>query len=395
MKRYLILLLLVSFCGSSSETTSVEDNTITSSSTTSTSTSTTSSSTTTSTTTTTSPVTVIEVEPSISISCAPSVTEDGQYLSFTIKVTKGSSDLEVVNIVSWFDSTRTDDLFISESLPEDEGSSRELSYKVDSSFSKYEIEVLVMDESEKFGNDYCLWNKPIEMDYFDVGLIAPVTGDLAFIGPYLKSASEFAVYEINQILKSKNIELRLFFEDSGSDGERTIEAFTNLMEKNIKYIIGPSTTRPYLKLLNSQIYNNNSDVLIISPTAGDGLLDDVIKNSNSYKFCNVLNPPCSLGDGASVLFINSYTNFMNEKNESPTNAISNEARFYDATYLVSIAALDNYLFGNNSDRKLENYVNNSYKCNPADCISNILANNQIDYVGASGDLKITNNVLDK
>ena len=116
------------------------------------------------------PVTVIEVEPSISISCAPSVTEDGQYLSFTIKVTKGSSDLEVVNIVSWFDSTRTDDLFISESLPEDEGSSRELSYKVDSSFSKYEIEVLVMDESEKFGNDYCLWNKPIEMDYFDVGL---------------------------------------------------------------------------------------------------------------------------------------------------------------------------------------------------------------------------------
>ena len=399
MKRYLVLLLLLSFCSGNSETSSIDDNVTTSSNSTPTSTSTTSSSTTSTSTTTTSPVSVIEVDPSISINCAPSVTEDGKYFSFNIKVTKGSSDLEVVNIVSWFDSTRTDDLLISESLPEDEGSSRELSYKVDSSFSKYEIEALVMDESDKFGNDYCLWNKPVEMDYIDVGLIAPVTGDLGFIGPHLRTASEFAVYEINQVLKSKNIELRLFFEDSGSDVEGAIQAFTNLLEKNIKYIIGPSTTDPYLELLKSQIYKNNSDILIISPTATGEALNDLLNNSNSYKFCDINNSSCSLSRGASTEFTNSYTNYLNDVrgrgstlNES---AIHNEAQYYDATYLVSFAALDNLLFGNNSDKKLENYVDNSYKCVSTDCISNILINNQIDYIGASGDLKIANNILDK
>jgi len=166
MKRYLILILLFSFCGGGSETTAVEDTTTTSSSSTSTSTSTTSSSTTTttlpiSTSTTTSPVSIIEVDPAISITCQPSATDDGEYLSFNIKVTKGSNDIYVVNIVSWFDSTRTDDLFISDSLPENEGASRELSYKVDSSFAKYEIEVLVMDENENVSTDYCLYNVPV------------------------------------------------------------------------------------------------------------------------------------------------------------------------------------------------------------------------------------------
>lgn len=56
MKKLLILLLFVSFCGGSSETATVEDTTTTSSSSTSTSTSTTSSSTTTSSTTTTTKV---------------------------------------------------------------------------------------------------------------------------------------------------------------------------------------------------------------------------------------------------------------------------------------------------------------------------------------------------
>ena len=319
-------------------------------------------------------------------------------MSFNIKITKGSNDIYVVNIVSWFDSTRTDDLFISDSLPENEGASRELSYKVDSSFAKYEIEVLVMDENENVSTDYCLYNKPIQIDYVDIGLIAPVTGDLASLGPDLKAASEFAVYEINQVLKSKNIELRLFFEDSRTDGEGAIQAFTNLMEKNIKYIIGPATTDPYLELLKSQIYKNNSDILIISPTATSEVLNDFLNNSNAYKFCDINNSSCSLSRGASTEFTNSYTNYLNDGgigslwNES---GIHNQAQFYDATYLVSIAALDNHLFGNNSDRKLENYVDNSYKCSSTDCISNILAKNQIDYVGASGDLKITNNIIDK
>ena len=156
MKKFLIVFLVFFVaCSNGSEesnealetietTTTTQETTITSS-----------------TTTTTSPVSIVEVDPAISITCQPSATDDGEYLSFNIKVTKGSNDIEVVNIVSWFDSTRTDDLFISDSLPENEGSSRVLSYKVDNSFSQYEIEVLVMDIYENFSSDYCLYNVPV------------------------------------------------------------------------------------------------------------------------------------------------------------------------------------------------------------------------------------------
>ena len=68
------------------------------------------------------------------------------------------SELTVLNIVSWFDSTRTDDLFFYDNLPEP-GNTKEFGYSVDSSFSKYEIEILVMDSKENFANDYCLYEK--------------------------------------------------------------------------------------------------------------------------------------------------------------------------------------------------------------------------------------------
>tara|TARA_Y100000591_G_scaffold282294_1_gene262561 strand:- start:13753 stop:15078 length:1326 start_codon:yes stop_codon:yes gene_type:complete len=110
------------------------------------------------TTSTTMPVSIIEVAPNIEIACEP-IKKDDDYISFNIKITRGTMDIEVVNIVSWFDSTRTDNLFISEDMPENEGLSRELSYKVDNSFSKYEIEVLIMDTNDNFATDYCLYDK--------------------------------------------------------------------------------------------------------------------------------------------------------------------------------------------------------------------------------------------
>jgi len=160
MKRYLILLLLISFCGGSSETTSVEDTTTTSSSSTSTSTSTTTTTSVPKTTTTTVPettTTTIASGLTVEIVCEPETSEDG-YLGFKLNIYNGSSELEVLNIVSWFDSSRADDLFIYDDLPAP-NETKELMYSVDPTFTKYEIEIVVMDSNGDFVSDYCLWSK--------------------------------------------------------------------------------------------------------------------------------------------------------------------------------------------------------------------------------------------
>ena len=158
VKRYLILILLVSFCGGSSEATSVEDIVTTSSS--STTTTTVPETTTTTTvpeTTTTTIANGVNIEPRIEIVCEPETGED-EFLGFKFTIYTGSSDLEVLNIVSWLDSSRADDLFIYEDLPAP-NETKELMYWVDPTFTKYEMEMLVMDKNDNFVTDYCLWSK--------------------------------------------------------------------------------------------------------------------------------------------------------------------------------------------------------------------------------------------
>ena len=150
--------MLISFCGSGSETTSVEDTTTTTSSSTSTSTSTTTSvPKTTTTTVQETTTTTIASGLTVEIVCEPETSEDG-YLGFKLNIYNGSSELEVLNIVSWLDSSRADDLYIYDDLPAP-NETKELMYWVDPTFTKYEMEMLVMDKNDNFVTDYCLWNK--------------------------------------------------------------------------------------------------------------------------------------------------------------------------------------------------------------------------------------------
>ena len=105
------------------------------------------------TTTTTSPKDIL---PEVSITCEPLESDEVGYQTFKFEVRTGTNEITVLNIVSWFDSSRTDDLFFYDDLPEP-GDSKEFGYSVDSSFSQYEIEILVMDSKENFATDYCLY----------------------------------------------------------------------------------------------------------------------------------------------------------------------------------------------------------------------------------------------
>ena len=156
LQKLIILLLLISFCGGSAESlpAPVEEETIV---TTSTSTSTSTSTTTVPETTTTTIASGVNIEPRIEIVCEPETGED-EFLGFKFTIYTGSSELEVLNIVSWLDSSRADDLYIYDDLPAP-NETRELMYWVDPTFTKYEMEMLVMDKNDNFVTDYCLWNK--------------------------------------------------------------------------------------------------------------------------------------------------------------------------------------------------------------------------------------------
>ena len=108
-------------------------------------------------TTTTTIASGVNIEPRIEIVCEPETGED-EFLGFKFTIYTGSSELEVLNIVSWLDSSRADDLFIYDNLPAP-NETKELMYWVDPTFTKYEMEMLVMDKNENFVTDYCLWSK--------------------------------------------------------------------------------------------------------------------------------------------------------------------------------------------------------------------------------------------
>ena len=109
-------------------------------------------------TTTTTLVSEVSIEPRIQIICEPIEMEDEDYLGFKFIIYNGSSELIVLNIISWLDSSRADDLFIYDDLPEP-NETVELSYWVDPTFRQYEMEMLVMDENENFVTDYCFWSR--------------------------------------------------------------------------------------------------------------------------------------------------------------------------------------------------------------------------------------------
>ena len=158
MKKVLIFLVFFTACAVDAveEVPEIQETTTSIVITTTTTSTTTTSTTTTSTTTAVNTSTLPDAMPTVLITCEPTESNEEGLMTFNFEVTTGTNELVVLNIVSWFDSSRTDDLFISDGLPEP-GNSKEFGYTVDSSFSQYEIEMVVMESKDNFANDYCLY----------------------------------------------------------------------------------------------------------------------------------------------------------------------------------------------------------------------------------------------
>ena len=156
MKKLFIIIFILSACGGGDVSGEITEVPTTIKATTTSTTTTTTTTTTTMSTTTTS--ILPDIMPTVLITCEPVASDEEGLMTFKFEVTTGTNELVVLNIVSWFDSSRTDDLFISDGLPSP-GNSNEFGYTVDASFSQYEIEMVVMDSKDNFVNDYCLFEQ--------------------------------------------------------------------------------------------------------------------------------------------------------------------------------------------------------------------------------------------
>tara|TARA_Y100001960_G_scaffold330522_1_gene424765 strand:+ start:5805 stop:7484 length:1680 start_codon:yes stop_codon:yes gene_type:complete len=91
----------------------------------------------------------------------------------------------------------------------------------------------------------------------NIGVILPLTGKLASVGKKVQQALTLALY--NQNLNN----ITLYFEDNRSTQEGSIEAATNILNKNVRMIIGP-ILRDNVLAANTVIGNTQTPIFTFS-----------------------------------------------------------------------------------------------------------------------------------
>jgi branched-chain amino acid transport system substrate-binding protein len=113
-----------------------------------------------------------------------------------------------------------------------------------------------------------------------IGVIVPLTGDLASFGETMVNAARLAESEINEGggVLGKKIELKICDDGTTADGAKS--CFDKLTSEGIKLIIGPATSSAIIKGIcggNTQSCDpvKQKRVLIISPSATSPLISDI------------------------------------------------------------------------------------------------------------------------
>lgn len=232
----------------------------------------------------------------------------------------------------------------------------------------------------------------IPINNIEIGIMAPLTGDLAFLGPQFEQASKLAISEVNFEISSYGYQFVPFVQDD-SCSDKIIDNFQEILDKNITYIIGPACSYDLRKLIESGKIKESPNLVLISPTASDPVLLNLLSDS-----IYTLHPEGALDFDPSEDFVEKYDSFLKSQNGTELSSgysRINEARYYDSTYIIMLLLIDYFINENVLDFKLENYTNNGTKCNTSECINLLLSGNNIDYIGAIGDFEITNNHSNK
>ncbi|MCY4171683.1 MAG: ABC transporter substrate-binding protein [Bacteroidetes bacterium] len=109
-----------------------------------------------------------------------------------------------------------------------------------------------------------------QLTEISIGLAVPLTGSLAITGQDMRLAAEMSVSIVNEDTTSKiSSVLRLSIADTKSTADGTKEAFEELIENNIRYIIGPYTSANTDEII--PIIDEAGVVTIAPASAADGL----------------------------------------------------------------------------------------------------------------------------
>ena len=101
-----------------------------------------------------------------------------------------------------------------------------------------------------------------EVQTFKLGSIGPLTGDAAIYGQAVVNGAQLAVDEINA--SDSKIKFEFKGEDDEADGEKSTNAYNQLMDWGMQVLAGPVTTTPTLAVAAESV---NDNMFVLTPSA--------------------------------------------------------------------------------------------------------------------------------
>ena len=124
-----------------------------------------------------------------------------------------------------------------------------------------------------------------------IGVVLGLTGKYSDLGLYEKNGVVLAFEEINYQINNKKVEL--IFKDDKQDKESNKKVINELIESNVKYIIGNATSS--MTEVTLDITSKHKDIFQISPTASSSKFSNIddnffrVQTANSSKhFVNLI-----------------------------------------------------------------------------------------------------------
>ena len=116
-----------------------------------------------------------------------------------------------------------------------------------------------------------------EVQTFKLGSIGPLTGDAAIYGQAVVNGAQLAVDEINA--SDSKIKFEFKGEDDEADGEKSTNAYNQLMDWGMQVLMGTVTTTPCIAVADKTAEDGMFE---ITPSASS---TDVIENDNVFQAC--------------------------------------------------------------------------------------------------------------
>ncbi len=112
-----------------------------------------------------------------------------------------------------------------------------------------------------------------------IGSMGPLTGENSSYGISVRNGAQIAVDEINAASGIDGMKLELCFEDDEADPQKAANAYSKLMDENVKAIVGATTTDATIALGE---LTQRDNILQITPS-GSGR--DCTKYDNAFRIC--------------------------------------------------------------------------------------------------------------